>query len=86
MFLLGIHAAEWIYNRYSASDRYISNLGVGRGPPAPVFNASVFLFGILGAAAARSLRRGGADRVLWMMLALSSLGAMGVGASSTTGT
>lgn len=79
IFLLGLHMAEILYPGYSVSQNYISDLGVGPEPSAMLFNGSLFLFGLLGLTGSYFLWRDGADRVVPVLLAISSIGAMGVG-------
>jgi len=78
-FMLGLLIAEALYPGYSVSQNYISDLGVGPEPSRTVFSVSVFLFGLLGAAAGALLLRGKVDRVLPYLLLVSGIGAMGVG-------
>ena len=79
LFLLGLQVAEALYVGYDVHDEAVSDLGVGPGPSALIFNVAVALFGLFGVAAAYLLWRDGVDRGLPIMLALSGLGAIGVG-------
>jgi hypothetical membrane protein len=76
-FVLGLVVAEARYPGYSISANYISDLGVG--PSAAIFNASVFLMGLLIIIAAYFLQRGFNYKVLTVLLVLTGIGAMGVG-------
>jgi hypothetical membrane protein len=78
LFLLGFQLAEIYYPGYNVHDNTISDLGGGPEPSALIFNATVFLFGLFGMAAAYFLWRDGADRILPVVLVLSGLGAVGV--------
>ena len=75
-FLLSMTVAESLYPGYSVHSNYISDLGVG--PTAPLFNASIILFGALvlvsGILLLRALRM---PFAVAMMIA--GLGAAGVG-------
>ncbi|AET33042.1 DUF998 domain-containing protein [Pyrobaculum ferrireducens] len=77
-FIISMLAAEQIYSGYSPLHNYISDLGALKAPTAPLFNTSVFLLGLLGLAAAALLRRE-IGRAAAALLALASIGAMGVG-------
>jgi hypothetical membrane protein len=76
-FVLGLVVAEARYPGYSISANYISDLGIG--PSAMVFNASVFLMGVLMIIAAYFLQRSFNYDVLTALLVLTGIGAMGVG-------
>lgn len=76
-FVFGLDIAEALYPGYSASANYISDLGVG--PSAIYFNSSVFLMGLLMIIGAYFLQRAFGYTMLTIMLALSAIGAMGVG-------
>lgn len=54
-FILCMIMAECLYPKYSVSENYISDLGVGA--TAPIFNISVFLLGATVAASAYFLKR-----------------------------
>lgn len=76
-FVFGLDIAEALYPGYSASANYISDLGVG--PSAIYFNSSVFLMGLLMIIGAYFLQRAFDYTMLTIMLALTAIGAMGVG-------
>lgn len=75
--VLGITIAEALYPGYNISGNYISDLGTG--PSAMIFNASVFLLGLLVAIGAFCLRRIQVFRTLGILLSAMAVGAMGVG-------
>ena len=74
-----IHLAEFLYPGYSVSDNYISDLGVGPMPSSAVFAVSVVLFGVIALLAASLFRKENKKSLLWVFLALSGIGAIGVG-------
>ena len=76
-FLVAMVVAEALYPGYSISGNWISDLGVG--PTAALFNSSVSIFGILAVVGSYFLFRTSKDRLLPALLALSGLGAVGVG-------
>ncbi len=76
-FLLALVAAEGAWPDYSVSRDVISDLGVG--PPAALFNASVFLEGACTVAGAYFVHRVHGKRWLSALFILSGAGAMGVG-------
>jgi hypothetical membrane protein len=76
-FVLCFIIAEALYPGYSVHDNYISDLGVG--PSAIVFNASVFLLGLLLLAGTYLLRHNPNLKTLNTLLLLMAIGAMGVG-------
>lgn len=76
-FVLGLVVAEALYPGYSISANYISDLGVG--PSATYFNSSVFLMGLLLIIGAYFLQRALDYKVLTVLVALTAIGAMGVG-------
>jgi hypothetical membrane protein len=76
-FILALTIAEALYPGYSISDNYISDLGVG--PSATIFNASVFLLGLLMIIGAYLIQRALNTRLLAIFLLLTGIGAMGVG-------
>jgi hypothetical membrane protein len=80
-FIVGMIVAEARYNGYSVSDNYISDLGVG--PSALTFNSSVFLFGLLIAAAAyliwRGVGVGTAPKIVAILYFIAGIGVIGVG-------
>lgn len=77
-FIVGIFVAEALYAGYSTANNYISDLGVG--PSALVFNASVFLFGLLSVGGAYFIMRAYGRGIMPVLFLLSGIGAMGVGA------
>lgn len=76
-FLFCLTAAESLYPGYSVAKNYISDLGVG--PVAWLFNGSVALLGLLSLASAYLLWKSSREPFLGAAMALSGLGAMGVG-------
>jgi len=76
-FILGLTLAEVLYRGYSASNNYVSDLGVG--PSAVVFNSSVFILGLLIALGAFFLGNDSRFKTIRVLLILMSVGAMGVG-------
>lgn len=75
--VMGIIIAEALYPGYSTSENYISDLGVG--PSALVFNSSVFLLGIIAVVGVYFIQRALGSRLLSVCLAITGIGAMGVG-------
>ncbi|MGC8999082.1 MAG: DUF998 domain-containing protein [Candidatus Bathyarchaeia archaeon] len=76
-FILCMIMAECLYPKYSISENYISDLGIGA--TAPIFNISVFLLGATVAASAYLLKRMVQSKILSVFLTLCGIGAMGVG-------
>jgi hypothetical membrane protein len=76
-FMLLLRVAESIYQGYSVSGNYISDLGVG--PAAPVFNTSITVLGVAVAVSAYLIRPIFRDRILPTLLFMTGLGAAGVG-------
>jgi hypothetical membrane protein len=76
-FVLCLIIAEALYPGYSVSANYISDLGVG--PSALVFNASVFLLGLLLLGGTYLQRHNHNLKTVNTMLLLMAVGAMGVG-------
>jgi hypothetical membrane protein len=76
-FLIGLVIAEALYPNYSVSGNYISDLGVGS--TALIFNASVFLLGLIVVAGAYFIQHAFKFRVLFVILILTGVGAMMVG-------
>jgi hypothetical membrane protein len=76
-FTLDLIISEALYPSYSMHDNYISNLGVG--PSAIIFNASVFLLGLLSLVAVYFLRCVSNFMIVNRLLLLMAVGAMGVG-------
>jgi hypothetical membrane protein len=75
--VFGIILAEIFYPGYSTSHNYISDLGVG--PSAIIFNSSMVLLGVLVLGAAYYLRRVYDLRLFYILLAITGVGAIGVG-------
>ena len=69
--------AEALYPCYSIANNWISDLGVG--PSAAIFNASMVLLGLFVLCAAFSLYRSLNSRLFTAVLALTGVGAVGVG-------
>ena len=76
-FVIGLTISEALRSGYSVSSNYISDLGVGSS--SIIFNTSVFLLGLLVLVGAYCLQRALNCRVLTIFLALTGVGAMGVG-------
>ena len=76
-FVMGLIVSEALYPGYSLHDNYISDLGIG--PSAIIFNASVFLLGLLSLVAAYFLRCVSRFKIVNRLLFLMAIGAMGVG-------
>jgi hypothetical membrane protein len=75
--VLGIIVAEALYPGYSASENYISDLGVG--PSALIFNSSVFLLGVLAVFSAYFVQKAFDFRLFSILTVITGIGAMGVG-------
>ena len=81
-FLMAVNLAETQFPGYSVSKNALSDLGgmvPSVEPSAIIFNTSVFLLGILGLAAVYLILKSGGCRLFSSCLALSSVGAIGVG-------
>lgn len=76
-FILAMIIAEAVYPGYSTSGNYISDLGVGQ--TAAIFNSSVFILGLTIVAAAYLIHGVSRTRLFPLLLAITGLGAMGVG-------
>ena len=74
-----IHLAEFLYPGYSVSQDYLSELGVGPTTPRILFTVALVAFGLLILTAAYLLRENDRASKLWLLLAVSALGAIGVG-------
>ena len=70
--------AEFLYPEYSVSKNYISELGVGPTDVKVVFMTALLLFGAIALVAALLLRRRSMKPRVWLFLALSGVGAIGV--------
>jgi hypothetical membrane protein len=77
--LLMLHIAEFLYSGYSVSRNYISDLGVGPDPSRWIFTVTTIVFGLMALAAAALLRKKSKKSLIWPFLALSGVGAIGVG-------
>jgi len=85
-FIVALIVAEALYPGYSISQNYISDLGATCRvtcqvvePSSTIFNSSVFLLGLLAIFGAYSIWRGSHSRLLSVLVAVTGLGAMGVG-------
>ncbi len=76
-FLFMMILAEMLYPGYSVANNFISDLGVGA--TAPIFNSSIILFGVMLVLAGFFIRRGYKDEYYPEVVALSGVGALGVG-------
>jgi hypothetical membrane protein len=76
-FVLGLIVTEALYPGYSISKSEISYLGLG--PSAMVFNASIFLLGLLIIVGTYFLQRAFNVKILTVLLTLATLGFMVVG-------
>jgi hypothetical membrane protein len=74
-----VHAAEFLYPGYSTSENYISDLGVGPTPSRWIFTAAIVIFGLMALVTAALLRKESPKPLIWLLLALSGIGAIGVG-------
>ncbi len=81
-FLLAVNFAQTQFPGYSSTKDTLSTLGGSVPlvePSAIVFNVGVILFGILGLAAVYLILKSGGCRLFSTCLAISSIGAIGVG-------
>jgi hypothetical membrane protein len=76
-WFLGMLLAESWYSGYSSRIDYVSDLGTG--PTALIYNGSVFLLGICAFFAAFFMMKSKDIRVQPLLLAITGIGAMGVG-------
>ncbi len=76
-WLLGILLAESWYSGYSSRIDYVSDLGIG--PTALIYNVSVFVLGLCMFLAAYYMMSAFESRIQSILLAISGIGAMGVG-------
>ena len=74
-----VHLSELLYPGYSISANYISDLGVGPMPSSAIFTVAVILFGLMALVAAALLRLKNKKSLICLLLALSGIGAIGVG-------
>lgn len=79
VILFLIHLSESLYPGYSISANYISDLGVGPMLSSAIFTVAVILFGLMALLAAVLLRQRDRRSMIWLLLALSGIGAIGVG-------
>jgi hypothetical membrane protein len=75
-----VHMAEFLYPGYSVSEDFISELGVGPATPRAIFVVALVLFGLMTLTASYLLRQRDAKSRLWLLLGISAVGAIGVGA------
>ncbi len=75
--LLMIIIAEALYPGFSVSENWISDLGVGT--TALIFNSSIFLLGTMGLVATYFIQREFNFKPFSILLAIASIGAIGVG-------
>ena len=76
-WFLGILLAESLYPGYSSRIDYVSDLGIG--PTALIYNGSVFLLGLCMFLAAYYMMSAFESKIQSILLAISGIGAMGVG-------
>jgi len=77
--LFMVHLAEFLYSGYSTSQNYVSDLGVGPTPSRWIFTAAIILFGLMALLTAALLRERFRKSLIWPLLSLSGIGAIGVG-------
>jgi hypothetical membrane protein len=77
--LFMVHLAELLYPGYSTSQNYISDLGVGPMTSRWIFTGAIVLFGLMAIVTAALLRIRPGKSLIWPLLALSGIGAVGVG-------
>jgi hypothetical membrane protein len=75
-----VHLSEFLYPGYSVSANYISDLGVGPMPSSIIFTVAVILFGLMALLAAALFRQKDKKSLIWLLVALTGIGAVGVGA------
>jgi hypothetical membrane protein len=75
--IFGVIIAEALYPGYSISTNYISDLGIG--PSSTVFNASIFLLGLLAIIGMYFFQRAFHFPLVTILFAIAALAAMGVG-------
>jgi len=81
-FLLAVNLAETQFPGYNISKNVLSDLSGSLPPVEPsaiIFNVSVILFGILGLITVYLILKSGGCRLFSSCLAISSVGAVGVG-------
>lgn len=74
-----VHLAEISYQGYSVSRNYISDLGVGPTVSRVEFTAALIVFGLMALVASGLMRQGQPRTRLWLLLAASGIGSIGVG-------
>jgi len=77
LFLVNI--AEYLYPGYSVSENYISDLGVGPQPSQFIFTITLIIFGLMLLMSAFLLKKEFSRNYLWILVALTGIGALGVG-------
>jgi hypothetical membrane protein len=77
--LFMVHLAEFLYPGYSTSQNYISDLGVGPTSSRLIFTGAIIVFGLMALVTAALLRLRPRKSLIWLFLALSGIGAIGVG-------
>ena len=75
-----VHLSEFLYPGYSVSANYISDLGVGPMPSSAIFTVAIILFGLMALLAAALFRQKDKKLLIWLLVALTGIGAIGVGA------
>lgn len=78
-FTIGMMIAEAVYQGYSVSENYISDLGVWGKPSATIFNPSIILLGLMILASAYFVQREFRVRAITSLFVLAGLGPIGVG-------
>jgi hypothetical membrane protein len=81
-FFMAVNLAETQYPGYSISKNVLSDLGGSLPPVEPsaiIFNLSIIVFGVLGIITVYLILKSGGCRLFSSCLAISSIGAVGVG-------
>ena len=92
VFMFGWHLAEFLYPGYSVSENFISDLGATCRndvckivePSATIFNSSVIFLGIMLVAGSYYIHRVFSRIYITILLAITGVGAVGVGAFPET--
>ena len=92
-FVIALVVAEALYQGYSISQNYISDLGATCratcqivDPTSTIFNSSVIILGVLMIVGAYFMKRAFSSRLLSALIVLTGVGAIGVGVfPETTG-
>ncbi|HID05443.1 MAG TPA: DUF998 domain-containing protein [Aigarchaeota archaeon] len=92
VFMFGWHVAEFLYPGYSVSGNFISDLGATcRGgecvivePSASIFNSTVIFLGVMLLASSRSIHAVFKKIYVTVLIAVTGVGAVGVGAFPET--